>query len=247
MDAGQRTCAHHDGAPAIAVCTECGGDICGECHGSDLRGLAICRECRGDHFATAPPWELKSPGPTPAGFAQTARDVLLAPRSFFRRVAPRKTWAPAALFGIICITAGTILNTLWQKAFSDDYAAALRQYQDDLGLSSQALEVFLFASIPVAAIVLYFLHTGLLYLTLRAFGVKAANWAIVARITGYSLAAYLLLVFPPIGEFSLGHFLMILWLFNLEVTAVRWYFGLGFWKSMGVVLLPFMLFLFAVG
>jgi hypothetical protein len=78
------------------------------------------------------------------------------------------------------------------------------------------------------------------------FGIET-TFSLVARIAGYSLAAYVLMVFPPIGEFGLGHFLMVLWLFNLEVSAVRWFFRVGFWKSMGVVLLPFMLFLFAIG
>ena len=69
----------------------------------------------------------------------------------------------------------------------------------------------------------------------------------MARITGYAMASYLLLVFPPIGEFPLGQFLMILWLFNLEVGALRSLFGLGFWKSIGVILPPFLVFLLLIG
>ncbi len=247
MNLSDRTCAHHEGVAAIAVCTQCEGDICGECHGVDLRGLAVCAKCRGDRIPLGPPWELESAGPTPRGFAQTVSQVLMAPRSFFQRVIPRKEWGPAAVFGVICVAFGSLFNTLWQKAFSPEYAELLERYHDDFGIAPQGIELLLFASIPVGAVFLYFFHTALLYLTLKVFAVKGTNWPMVARITGYSLAAYLLLIFPPIGEFSLGHFLMILWLFNLEVTAVRWYFGLGFWKSMGVVLLPMMMFLMAGG
>ncbi len=247
MSVSQRTCSHHEGAPAIAVCIRCRGDICAECHRVDLRGMAICQPCARQLSPPNIPFESQSLGPTPGGFAQTVIAVLSAPRSFFGRYSQPKHWGLAATFGMTCIAIGTLLNTLWQKAFADDYTDRLQHIHDEFGVASHIAEFTLFATIPLTAVILYFLHTALLYVALRAFAVKEASWPLLARITGYSLAAYLLLIFPPIGQFSLGHFLMILWLFNLEVSAVRHFFGLGFWKSMGVVLLPFMVFIFAVG
>ena len=156
-------------------------------------------------------------------------------------------WGPAATFGIICIALGTLLNTLWQKAFSTAYAERLESIHDELGIAPELAEMILLGIIPLTAVFLYFLHTALLFLALRTLAVHQATWTVIARITGYSLAAYLMLVFPPIGQFSLGHFLMILWLFNLEVSAVRHFFGIGFWRSIAAVLVPFLVFLLAVG
>lgn len=246
MSGSQRSCTHHEGAPAVAVCTKCCADICGECHSADLRGLAICQSCQLALSPPSIPWETASSGPTLNGFIQTTVAALSAPRSFFLRYAPQDHWGLAAIFGIFCVTLGTFISTFWQRLFNAEYGERFLQYHEQFGLSPQFAELLLFASIPLGAVILYFVHTGLLYLALRAIQVESATWSLVARITGYSLAAYLLMVFPPIAEFSLGHFLMVLWLFNLEVSAVRWFFGIGFWRSMGIVLLPFMVFLFAI-
>ena len=239
-------CIHHDDHPAIARCSECGGDICGQCHGTDLRGLALCAPCRAKRNPyTAIAWE-HVPGPSLRGFFSTVLAVLFSPRSFFLRMNPlAPRWAPAASFGILAIALGTLFQTLWQKAFSPEYAEAIQRYTEELGTSTTMAEFAVFASIPFGSIALYFLHTAMLFFALRIFGIEDASWSLVARIAGYSLAAYLLLIFPPLGTFSLGHFLMVVWLFNLEVSAVRWFFRLGPWRSMGVVLLPLMLFLFA--
>ena len=142
---------------------------------------------------------------------------------------------------------GLFFNLLWQKAFSPAHGERLEHFHDQLGIAPALAELLLFASIPFTAVFLYFLHTLLLYLGLRAFGIHRVSWTLLARITGYSLAAALLLIVPPIGEFSLGHFLMIVFLFNLEVAAVRQFFGVGFWKSMIAVFVPFMVFLVALG
>lgn len=240
-------CIHHEKNPAIARCTECGGDICGLCHGSDLRGRAVCSSCRAEKTPFgAIAWE-HDPGPSLTGFVQTLTAVLFAPRSFFLRMSPlSEAWAPAAAFGVLCIAFGTVLQTLWQRTFSTEYTEAIARYTEELGTSTTMAEFAIFASIPFGAVVLYFLHTAMLYFALKIFGVSDGSWSLVARITGYSFAAYAMFIFPPLGSFSLGHFLMVLWLFNLEVSAVRWFFRLGFWQSMGVVLLPLMLFLFVI-
>lgn len=246
MSITERTCTFHEEIPAIAVCTECGGDICGECHGMDPQGLAVCRECRGEFRPPGIPWEMESPGPTAIGFGKTLVGALRAPRSFFMQMEPTNNWGPAAVFGVLCVTLGSLFSTIWQKAFSPEYSDLIVRYTEEFGTSAVMAEFAIFAMIPFGAVLLYFLHTALFFFALRMFGVEEATWSLVARIAGYSLSAYLLLLFPPLGEFSLGHFLMVIWLFNLEVSAVRWFFQIGFWKSMGVVLLPFTLFLFAV-
>lgn len=242
-----RHCTVHPESAAIAVCCGCGGDICAQCHNIDTRGFALCEQCRRDRSPPTIPWEAGSFRLSATGFIRTALAVLTSPQVFFRRFRFRQSWTFPAIFGVICVTLGMLINTLWQKAFSADYADTIATYQDQLGVSQPAAELAIFAMLPLGAVVVYFVHTALFYLAAGAFGIDDADWTTIARITGYSLAAYLMLVFPPIGQFNLGHFLMVLWLFNLEVAAVRDWFGLGFWKSIGLVLLPFVVFLFAIG
>ncbi len=248
MSPDDRTCTHHAELPAIAVCTSCGQDICSRCHGIDIRGMALCRPCQREMAPPAVPWEADDEETTSLHrFLETAWAALAGPRSFFRRFRRSPSWLPAASFGILCIGIGMLVNTLWQKAFSADYDETLATYHAEVGVSPEIIELLMIGAIPFGAVFLYFIHTALFYLAARTFQVDGANWHRIATITGYSLAAYLLLVFPPIGEFSLGHFLMIFWLFNLEVSAVRSLFGLGFWRAIGVVLLPMIVFVLVIG
>lgn len=248
MSSSSSGCVHHDDRPAIAVCTRCDGDICAVCHDHDLRGFAVCKPCRRQLLPSPIPWEDEDSDRSLLWrFVQTAFDALRGPRQFFSRFRFGDGWAPAALFGVLCITLGSIVHTLWQKAFSASYAEQLQQVQAEVGLSQAVIELFFFATIPVVAVTLFFLHTALFFGMLRVFRVEQLTWTKTARITGYAMAAHLMFVFPPIGEFSLGHFLMIIWLFNLEVGAIRRHFGLGFWKSIGVVILPLLVFLFTLG
>ncbi len=248
MSATQRSCNYHDDVPAIAVCTKCGEDICGRCHGADGHGLAVCACCRRDAGPPTVPWESAQQAATASGFIQTVLVALTDPRHFFRRFRHHAhSWAMPAVFAIICILIGTVVDTLWRKAFSAEYAEPLHDYSEQFGLSVEVVELLQFAAIAPGAVVIYFAHTALVYLALQAFGIDDAQWPKVARITGYAMASYLLLVFPPIGEFPLGQFLMILWLFNLEVGALRSLFGLGFWKSIGVILPPFLVFVLLIG
>ncbi|WP_158542649.1 B-box zinc finger protein [Lujinxingia litoralis] len=247
MSSSERICAHHEGAPAIAVCTACRADICGACHGADLRGFAICKPCRQQRLPSLPEWEHGERRFTPSGFVLTAVSAMTSPRTFFPALVTSPRWGAAAGFGILSVLVGTFAQTLWRKAFSPLYPDLIELYTTELNVAPQLAEVALFASLPMGALTLYFLHTAMLYFALRIFGVNQARWGITARITGYALATYLLLLIPPLGSFELGHFLMVVWLFNLEVTAVRMLFGMGFWRSMLAVLLPFMLLLSMTG
>ncbi|RVU42570.1 hypothetical protein FRC91_08845 [Bradymonadales bacterium TMQ1] len=247
MTAPSRLCAHHPSAPAIARCTACDAEICGGCHGTDLRGFAVCRPCRQERMPALPEWEAGERRFTPSGFVLTAVQAMTSPRTFFPALITNPRWAPAAGFGLIAVMIGTLAQTLWRKAFSPHYPEMVELYATELEIAPRLAEWAMYASLPMGALTLYMLHTAMLYLTLRIFGVKQARWALVAKLTGYAMATYLLLLVPPLGTFELGHFLMVVWLFNLEVTAARQIFGMGFWRSMLAVLVPFMLLLSMTG
>jgi hypothetical protein len=81
----------------------------------------------------------------------------------------------------------------------------------------------------------FLVHSGVFHLAVKIAG-GATSFGLSARIVGYASAGYIFLIVPPIGEFALGHFLAIIWLFNIEMGALRMYFQMGIWRSMGVVM-----------
>lgn len=223
----------------MAICTDCDQDICGLCHGIDLRGFALCRTCRARYGPVGTAWEHPETRWSVAGFSRTLGEVLLNPRTFFTQINPHHTWQPAAIFGVLCMVIGMLFSTLWQHFFNPQFTEILSRYTEQFDIPLETARLYIFASVPLAALINYTLHVFMLFASLRIFGVKT-SLSLTARIAGYAAAAYVLLIFPPIGTFGLGHFLMVVWLFNLEVSAVRWFFNLGFWRSMGVVLIPFL-------
>jgi hypothetical protein len=243
---GERHCVHHPAQPAIAICTDCGGDICAPCHGMDIRGFCVCASCREKYGPVGTAWENPQTRWSVAGFGRTVVEALSSPRTFYARLNPRASATPAMVFGVICASIGLFFATLWQMLFGNNFDELLLTYSEQLAVSTDTTRLYLFASVPMVALFIYSMHVLLLYAALKLFGAQT-NLHLTARIVGYAMAAYVLLVFPPLGTFSLGHFLMIVWLFNLEIGAVRWFFNLGFWKSMGVVMIPFIVMLMTTG
>ncbi len=230
---------HHPRASAVAICTDCKQDICAPCHGMDLRGFAMCATCRAKYEPAGTSWETEGLRWTPIGFVRTVRDVIMAPRTFYTRLGPSEQWLPPAVFGVASMSVGLFFSFIWRARVDDELLAKLTVMPEGMELSAEAAKFVLFAVIPIAATIQFVFHTLLLYFALKIFGVMHAKLSHVIRITGYASAAYLFMILPPIGDFGLGHFLMIMWLFNLEVNAVRWFYNLGFWQSMGAVLIPF--------
>ncbi len=221
--------------------------MCAPCHGTNLLGFAICSGCRAKYEPAGTSWEKDGLRWTPVGFARTAHEILMAPRSFFMRLVPSRNWFPPAVFGITCMSLGLAFSVLWRAKLEPGLLDQLAVPPEGLALSAAEAKFLLFATIPFVAAVLFTFHALLLYFALKIFGVMHARLSHVVRIVGYAVAAYLFMIIPPMGEFILGHFLMIMWLFNLEVGAVRWFYNLGFWQSMGVVLIPFMFVMTLVG
>ena len=236
------TCAYHEGAPGIAVCTECSADICAACHGSDLRGYCVCASCREKFAPPTTPWEDPRADYSPRAFGQTLWDAIKSPRSFFHKTRFSGSWVPAVVFGAICLAVGLLFSSAWQLLLLDETGKLLAEMADKAGVTMEMARAAVFLAVPVRAVIVFGLHLGLFHLAMKVAGARS-NLSLDARIVGYSLSAYAFLLIPPIGDFALGHFLAIIWLFNLEVTAVRLYFRMGVWKSMFAVMVPLLLIL----
>ncbi|MFP4599475.1 MAG: YIP1 family protein [Persicimonas sp.] len=238
----RRQCVHHEAAPAVAICTECGGDVCAACHGSDLRGYCVCAVCREKFAPPTTPWEDPNQEYSPAAFAQTLREVVTSPRSFFQKVRFSDSWLPAIAFGAICMAVGLLSSTSWQFVFFEQANARLAEVATQFNTSVQTVKMLSFVSVPFRVLIGLAVHVGVFHLALKLAGGRTSR-AISARIVGYASAGYAFLLIPPIGEFALGHFLAIIWIFNLEAGAIRAYFGLGIWRALAVVMATLLLML----
>ena len=238
----RRSCTHHEGAPAIAVCTECGGDICAGCHGSDLRGYCVCSGCREKFAPPTTPWEDPTSDYSPRAFARTLVDVVTSPRSFFQKVRFSNSWVPAVSFGLMCMAVGLLFSTGWQMLFFEQFTEVLNTLVEQTGATPQVARAAMFLAIPIRVVVVFLAHVGLFHLAVKVAG-GHSSFGLSARIIGYASAGYAFMLLPPIAEFPLGHFLAIIWLFNIEIGALRMYFRMNIWRSMFVVMATLLLLL----
>ncbi len=226
----------------MAVCTECGGDICAACHGSDLRGYCICAACREKYAPPTTPWEDPRVEYSPRALGRTLLDVITSPRTFFGKVRFSGSVAPAVAFGLICMCLGLLFSTTWQLLFLDQVTKNLADLASQAGVSVHMLKIAAFVAIPLRAVLDFLIHATIFHLGVKLAGGRS-TFSLSSRIVGYASAAYVFLIVPPIGDFVLGHFLAIIWLFNIEMGALRVYFRLGIWKSMFVVMATLLLIL----
>ncbi len=241
-------CEHHPRKESLADCYYCQAPICGGCHNADRRGRAICTPCLDARVPPAIPWEAADSFSDALSAALlTAWRVLRHPRRFWRRHRATSHWIFPSLFAVGTISLGLLFTTLWHRHLSPDYVATLEHFHHSMGISAHTLEFLWISSLPALALLLFTGHALTLLFSLRLFQIDKANWTDVAQITGYSAAAYLWLILPPIGDFSLGHFMLLLWLFNLQVPAIHLRYNTGFWTAILIVFPPLLLLLLLLG
>jgi hypothetical protein len=155
-------------------------------------------------------------------------------------MAPGGPWVKPAIFGIIAYTIGRYAAVGWQVAFVDSFIA---EYASAAGIPQEVALAALLIALPFSGPLFLGIQVLLLHVALRMFG-ASSDWKVVARIVSYASAAFLFQIIPPVADFPIGYMLSIVWLVNVEMVAVRHYFELGIWKSMGVVFIPFVILTF---
>jgi hypothetical protein len=232
-----RFCHYHDRSPAVAICAECRREICGDCHGIDGRGFARCASCRGETTVDLPPWERDDTERSPRAFAATLFEVVRHPRTFFQDLPEEGSPYRGIAFGFVCLVLGLLVGRIWQFLFVDAFDQQLATLAAEQGLSPDVVQLSIFVITPLVAAGAAGLHLALFKGSIHLFD-ASCSWKAAARITGYALGASIWMIVPPVWGFPLGRFLTVVWVFNLEVSAIRTYFELGPWRSMFAALLP---------
>ena len=217
-------CDVHPERPAIAVCTRCDAEVCGACHGTDLRGFAVCQVCRerivGQQLPGVP-WETPQASTTTA-FLRTLARALRHPRLFPVQLitsAPDRSSVPALLYGMLCHSLGAMGAMIWTFLLTPGLNNALREaFGPNVPLP--LLRGLSFLSIPLVAAMTLFVQIVCLQVAVRLAGGQA-RWPLTTRIVCYASSAYLFGLIPPIFGFPLGQMLAVIWLLNLEFSALQ--------------------------
>lgn len=237
----KRSCAHHPEFEAIAVCSLCGRDICARCHAVVLTGYAVCLHCpvREKLRPRAAIEARELANPLAAG-VRSAVEVIKSPRRFFSKIPLSQRWFNPFVFGYTCIVLGTGFATLWQYLFVDEFGQFMRSLTAKWSLAEPAVTFLVFASVAPVAFLLFGIHSILLYISLQLFGAQGARFDHVVRIVGFASAAHLFQIIPPVFGVPVGHFLTIVWLFNIEIVAVQRYFEMNFMRALAAVFVPYL-------
>ena len=229
-------CQYHPEQPSLARCSRCEAEICHVCHGSDLRGFAVCKSCRAEATRAATPWEDPKSGSVSGALTQTLWDALRSPTRFWEPFRRSDRWLPAVVFALVFVALGTTMRTLWEFVFNDEIEQLLRSSPGTSDLPGPTLRALSFARVPLVTPLLIGIHTALLQAGLKLAGAEP-DWPTTARIFGYACASYVFTLLPPLWGIPIGHMLMIIWLFNLEVRGIqRFYPELGQVRPMVIVL-----------
>lgn len=244
--AADRTCAHHEGAPGIAVCADCGADICGACHAADARAFAVCPPCRGDSPSSVPAWESREQRYRPGGYGATLWKLLRYPRTFFRDFAADGAWLPPVVFGFVSALIGVLGGRIGKLAFDPSFGEQLAEYGAAQSLPQSELQVLVLLSAPISAAIALAAHIAILRVAAQVGGADM-DWRAAARVGGYALGVFIFLLIPPVYGFEVGGLLAVFWLFNLEASALRHLYGMSPWRATFVVLLPVLVALLCAG
>ena len=211
--------------------------VCHDCFGHDMRGMLICKNCRLEvQRHIGPSWE--TPGDDQLqSFFSTLWSAVRSPNTFVHTMPMRRPWFPAAIFGIVCITGGLLIATMWEFLLNERANDQLIQLIGQKDIPTTALRAMAFARAVVIAPLIMLFHVMTLHAVLNLAGVSADRGT-VARIFGFACASYVFLLIPPIAGFPIGYMLMIIWLFNVEAHAIQRFYDVSSTKATLIVLVP---------
>jgi hypothetical protein len=149
------------------------------------------------------------------------------PRNFFLHLPEGDRVLPALLFGLICHLLGTVMATSWRFLLEEGIDATLLEALGAVDLPVPMLRAFVFTAIPAVVVFSLAVHIAVLHAAIWLGGGSdvTPRWRTTARIGGYAAAPHVLLFLPPIGDFMLGHLLMVIWMLNMEFTGLQRFYG----------------------
>lgn len=234
-----KTCANHEGSPAIAVCSLCGRPICGHCHMTSLVGYAVCKACPVlEKLKPKTMWERSHGLTAVRGFLYTVVEFITGPRTFFLKYPQGNVW-DGLIFGYLCLTIALGASRIWGYFFLGRFQAALSDVASQAGISFHTATWLYFGLTPLSSAIALMSYLATLYVGLRFVGAKNVTLPTVSWIASMSTASLLFQILPPIWGFSVGQLLGMFWLMNVLFVVGKVRFELSTARALAGALVPF--------
>jgi hypothetical protein len=198
----------------------------------------VCRACAQQaRDEEALPWEREAQGVSNAdAFGVTWWAAIRSPAGFFSALSRRGPLLPAVMFAVVCMTLGMLMHTVWELMFNESLNNTLLKSAQAMSAPPAAMRAISFLRVPLLIPFIFAGHVALTQLGAVLAGGERVSWATSTRIVGYSAAAYLMMIVPPLGSFPLGHMLMVIWLMHLRSAGLQRFYGLSQLRAMLVAM-----------
>lgn len=173
------------------------------------------------------PWENPALHGWLKGFMATVHGVMFRAPEFFARFSGAGSLAPGYLFFLVLGYISILGAIVWSQA-----ATALLPELPSLLSQQMSLPVLLLLA-PVALGLMLLFVTGFIRLGLRLFEPAKADFALIYKVVGYSVAPFVLSVVPFVGPP-----LAALWFIASLMLGCRYALGLSWKLAVSMPLLP---------
>jgi hypothetical protein len=204
--------------------------FCPHCGNAITEGQAFCQQCgsrlvaegatefpHGERSKT--PWEDRAANGYFNGLFRTAKDVMLSPSVFFRKMAVTGGLTDPLLFAMIIGMVGLMFLSLWDIALHDSLQSFMTPEMRDAagrGMSNGISSAFGMVIMPFLFIIWLFIVSGMLHLFLMMVRGAKAGFEATFRVICYSVSPFLFMVIPYCGML-----IMMVWILTITVIGLR--------------------------
>ncbi len=223
------------------MCPHCGNEI--------TEGQAFCQKCGSrlvaeggtgtpDGGRCKTPWEDRAENGYFNGLFRTAKDVLLTPSDFFKKMAVTGGLTDPLLFAMIIGMAGLICISVWDLVLHDSMQRFMTPEMRNAagrGMTNGIASPLGMVMMPFLLIIWLFIVSGMLHLFLMVVRGAKAGFEATFRVISYSVSPFLFMVIPYCGML-----ITMLWMMTLTVIGLRDAHGTTGGKATVAVLFPFL-------
>jgi hypothetical protein len=204
--------------------------FCPHCGNAVIEGQAFCQQCGSrlvvDGAAGAPdggrektPWEDRATNGYFTGLFRTAKDVLVSPSVFFKKMAVTGGLTDPLLFAMIIGTVGLIFLSTWDLVLHDSMKSFMTPEMRNAagrGMSNGMSSPLGIVMMPFLLIIWLFIVSGMLHLFLMMVHGAKAGFEATFRVISYSVSPFLFMVIPYCGML-----ITMVWMLTIIVIGLR--------------------------
>jgi len=222
-------------------CPHCGNEI--------TEGQVFCQQCgfrlvaeggtgTSEGGRSKTPWEDRASNGYLSGLFRTAKDVLLSPSDFFKKMAVTGGLTDPLLFAMIIGMVGLMFLSIWDLVLHDSMQSIMTPEMRNAagrGMSNGIASPFGMVMMPFLLIIWLFIVSGMLHLFLMMVRGAKAGFEATFRVISYSVSPFLFMVIPYCGML-----ITMLWMLTLTVIGLRDAHETTGGKATAAVFFPFL-------